>query len=265
MTKKRLIKPLALALGGALFMACAVNVSAAANSVTLEGKGSTTYLGPQSYLATIDGELSNNPTEIKVQAQVSGGPEIVYNVKISWGAMKFEYDYGRTWDPGNHIYTGNPAGGWKAEGVNGENNKITVKNNSNYPMTIGFDFEEGTALNTNNTQNGSVIGIFSTTNSTFTSSNQSILTKGLNDDGAGDTTATLDLEMDPSNLDNGSIYYVTDNSVTPAAAAAAIEKNMYFALAGTPDSGITTLSSYGDVGSIKVTVGPFNNATQKAK
>ena len=268
MTKKRLIKPLALALGGALFMACTVN-AAAASSVTIEGTGSTTSLGTQSYFATIDGELSNSPTEINVQAKVSGGPEIVYNVKISWGAMKFEYYYGRTWDPQTHSYTngssGDPAGGWTSAGVNGENNKITVKNNSNYPMTIGFDFEEGTALNTNNTQNGSVIGIFSTTNNTFTNNDQIILTKGLNDDGAGNMTATFDLEMDPSNIETDDIYYATNNSVTAADAAAAIEKDMFFALAGKPDSGITTLSSYGDVGNIKVTVEPFNNATQKTK
>ncbi len=110
-------------------------------------------------------------------------------------------------------------------------------------------------------QNGSVIGIFSTTNSTFTANNQSILTKGLNDDGAGDMTAKLDLEMDPSNLGNDSIYYVTDNSVTPEDAAAAFQKDMYFALAGRPDPGITTLSSPGEIGNIIVTVEPYNNAT----
>jgi len=264
MTKKRLIKPLALALGGALFMACAVN-AAAASSITIEGKGSTSTLGGQSYEATINEGLSNNPAQINVQAQVSGGPEIVYNVLISWGAMKFEYDYGRTWDTAGHRYTGNQVGGWKSEGVNEENNKITVRNNSNYPMKIGFDFEEGSVLNADNTQNGSVIGIFSTTNSTFTADNRSILTKGLNNTGAGDTTATLNLEMDPSNLEPDNIYYVTDNSVTPVDAAAAFEKNMFFALAGTPDPGITPLSSYQDVGSIKVTVEPYNNAIRKTR
>lgn len=245
-------------------MACAVN-AAAESSVTLEGKGSTNYLGTQSYEATIDGELTNYPAQINVQAQVSGGPEIVYNVKIIWGAMKFEYDYGRTWNPGTHSYTGNPAGGWKSEGVNGENNRITVINNSNYPMTIGFDFEEDSVLNADKTQDGSVIGIFSTTNSTFTADNYSILTKGLHDIGAGSMTATLNLEMDPTNVETDSTYYVTDNSVTPATAATAYQKDMFFALAGTPDPGITTLSSYGNVGSIKVTVEPFNNAIQKRK
>ena len=74
-------------------------------------------------------------------------------------------------------------------------------------------------------------------------------------------TAKLDLEMDPSNLGNDSIYYVTDNSVTPEDAAAAFQKDMYFALAGRPDPGITTLSSPGEIGNIIVTVEPYNNAT----
>ena len=261
MTKKRLIKPLALALGGALFMACAVN-AAAESSVNLEGTGSTTYLGPSSYRATIDGQLTNSPAKITVQAQVSGGPEIVYNVQISWGAMMFEYDYGRTWDPQSHSYTGNPVPTWKSEGVNGENNRISVRNNSNYPMTIGFDFEEGTVLNTDSSQNGSVIGIFSTTNNTFIADDYSILTKGLNDTGAGNKTATLDLEMDTTHLGHDSFYYATNDSVTPAAAAAAYQKDMFFALAGKPDPGIT-LASPGEVGNIIVTVKPYNNATMK--
>ena len=63
MTKKRLIKPLALALGGALFMACAVN-AAAESSVTLEGTGSTTSVGDSFYRATIDEGLTTSPAEI---------------------------------------------------------------------------------------------------------------------------------------------------------------------------------------------------------
>ena len=108
-------------------------------------------------------------------------------------------------------------------------------------------------------QNGSVIGIFSTDNNTFTSNNQSILTKGLNNDGAGNMTATLDLEMDTTNLEHDDFYYATRTTVTPTAAAA-YYKNMYFALAGRPDPGITALASPGEVGNIKVTVEPYNDA-----
>ena len=52
-------------------------------------------------------------------------------------AMNFEYNYGSVWDPATHSYSsGEKEGSWKTSCLNGTNNKISVENNSNYPVTV---------------------------------------------------------------------------------------------------------------------------------
>ena len=63
--------------------------------------GTATYTDGGSYAAgtATQDDPSKSTTDIDVQAQTTGGGDIVYSVKIDWGAMKFEYDYGSQWDP----------------------------------------------------------------------------------------------------------------------------------------------------------------------
>lgn len=267
MRKKQLIKSMAIAMAGVLFASCAISASAS-SPVTITGTGTTTINGAN-YNSTPDGGgLSGGPAEIDVQARATGGSEIVYDIVVSWGAMQFEYDYGSTWDPVNHQYTagnsGNQTGGWTVGGVNGENNKITVKNNSNFPMTASFSFEVGETLNAAQAP-GSVVGIFSTANTDFKATPSSTTTTNLLNLGLMGTgiqqmqTAKLDLEMDASQLATGIYYYATDGTVRSDAAAS--EKNMYFALSGKPDNGVA--STLASVGKISVALSPFANASRR--
>lgn len=267
MRKKQLLKSMAFAMAGVLFASCTISASAS-SPVTITGTGTTTKNGAMYNSTPDDGGLSGGPAVIDVQARATGGSEIVYDIVVSWGAMQFEYDYGSTWDPVNHLYTagnsGNQTGGWTVGGVNGENNKITVKNNSNFPMTANFSFEVGSTLNAAQAP-GSVVGIFSTTNTAFKETDSSttttdLLNRGLTgQDIQGMQTAKLDLEMDASNLATGIIYYATDGTVRSDEAASV--KNMYFALSGKPDNGVA--STLASVGKISVALSPFANATQR--
>lgn len=257
---------MAIAMAGVLFASCAISASAS-SPVTITGTGTTTTNGAN-YNSTPDGEgLSGGTAEIDVQARATGGSEIVYDIVVSWGAMQFEYDYGSTWDTVNHKYTtgnsGNQTGGWTVGGVDGKNNIITVKNNSNFPMTASFSFEVGSTLNKSQTP-GSVVGIFSPDNTAFKATETSnttteLLKRGLTETGIQQMqTAKLDLEMDASNLVKGTYYYATSGTATSDDKTS--EKNMYFALSGKPDNGVA--STLASVGKISVALSPFANATQ---
>lgn len=267
MRKKRFLKPVVLALGGALFMACAVNASAE----DITGTGYTEQVNGNIYNGKINGdELTGSPAEIKVRAMVSGLAEIIYNVTITPGSMEFEYSYGSSWEPQNHRYSqgtsSSSTGGWTAESVNGVKNRINVQNNSNFPMTIDFSCTLENKLNNNPTLTGSVIGIFSDNNNAFITNgvvNDSLLNKGLNQ-GGGSQIGRLDLEMDTSNLEEGTHYYAT--SFGAACNETTCKGDMYFALAGTPDPNLSgALANYDDVGKITVKVSPFANATLRTK
>ena len=271
MRKKQLLKSMAFAMAGVLFASCAISASAAPPA-KIEGEGTTTAIGT-SYIGTITGELKGNPAEIDVQAKTSGGAEIVYDITVSWGDMKFEYDYGSTWDPSSHTYavgaSGKQGGGWKADGVNGINNIITVQNDSNFPMTADFSFEIKDTLNPSGTTNtGAVVGIFSTDKNTFATTSSGVtsttelLDAGYNGPGTSNyRTGSLNLEMVATKLTTGQIYYATAGGVTSDETTAT--KSMYFALSGRPDAGVQT--DYTNIGTLKVEVAPFKNATQLTK
>lgn len=264
MRKKQLIKSMAIAMAGVLFASCAISASAAPPPVTITGEGAITYNAPfyTSNITSGGGQLLNNPAEINVQARTSGGPEIVYNLTITWGDMQFDYDYGATWQPGSHSYSSTNLSGWTAAGVDGTNNKITVQNDSNFPMTAKFDYEEGTLLNASTTASGAVVGIFSENNSDFYNSTSgtttSLLNEGYNGNGISQKeTGKLDLEMVATNLTTGTVYYATDGSVQCTQATAT--KDMFFALSGKPD--VTVRTDYATAGKLTVNLAPFENAS----
>ena len=273
MRKKQLIKSMAIAMAGVLFASCAISASAA-SEINITGTGTTTQSTSTGvYNANLTADLENNPASIDVQAKTSGGAEIVYDLTVSWGNMQFEYDFGGQWNPTTHSYTlgtsGKQGGGWTAAGVDGTNNKITVKNDSNFPMTATFSFEMGNVLNATPINNGAVVGIFSENNADFlttsggSSSTTTTLDQGFNGTGINSMrTGSLNLEMVATGLDSGQIYYATTGSVTSDASTAT--KSMYFALSGRPDTGLQQ-SSLTSIGTLKVKVAPYINATKLIK
>lgn len=265
---------MALAMAGVLFASCAISASAE-NEINITGTGTTTQNASTGlYNANQTADLENNPASIDVQAKTSGGAEIVYDLTIKWGNMQFEYDFGGQWSPTSHTYTlgnsGKQGGGWTPAGVDGTNNKITVKNDSNFPMTATFSFVIGNTLNpSGNTNNGAVVGIFSENNNDFVTtsggspSTTSLLDEGYNGNGiATKTNPTVNMEMVATGLDNGQIYYATSINATSDEDTA--KKDMYFALSGRPDTGLQQ-SSLTSIGTLKVAVAPFKNATQRTK
>jgi len=266
---------MALAMAGVLFASCAISASAAPPPVTIHGTGTTTKEPTTGlYIANQAADLENNPASIDVQAKTSGGAEIVYDLTVSWGNMQFEYDFGGQWNPSSHTYTlgtsGKQGGGWTAAGVDGTNNAITVKNDSNFPMTATFSFEIGSTLNpSGNTNNGAVVGIFSENNNDFVTtsggspSTTSLLDQGYNGTGiAAKMNPTVNMEMVATELESGQIYYATAGNATSNIDTA--KKDMYFALSGRPDTGLQQ-SSLTSIGTLKVKVAPYINATRITK
>ena len=221
MNKKTLMKSLAVVTAGVLIFTHAPTVMA----TSIEGTGSVVQESGNWNGAT-DGEPLK-PASIDVFVSTEGGSDIIYNVKITYGAMKFIYDYGSVWDPKTHSYTagssGKQSGGWVTSGVNGTNNKITLTNNSNFPIQADFKYTADSVLNTNPTDEGSVIGIFTKTNSEL----ENVLAEGYGSSTvSGMKTLELVLEMDTSELVKGNSYYYKDSDGGP------IEGSVYFALSG---------------------------------
>ena len=262
MTRKGKWRALAVILTAGMLSSQALPVYAA--QVTVAGEGTTVQNNAQ-----YDGQddikmLATNPATFNVQAMVSGGPEIIYSVDIEWGAMKFEYDYGSTWNPSTHTYgagnSGNQGGGWVSTYVDADNNKITVTNNSNFPVTADFAYTGGTALNADPTVAGSVIGIFSYTNTDLQTA--SVLAAGLNGNiaPATSTPTTMTLEMNVSSIPAGTGYYYKQvDPADNANKAADSTDDIFFALSGKPDNGGP--KTFTDVGQISVTIAPAQGAT----
>ena len=233
MNKTQGKKLMTVLLATGLFLSLTVNAMAASADVT--GTGGTESSGGQ-YKGTVNGELTNRTTEIDIQAITSGGSEIVYDLDVAWGAMQFEYDYGSTWNPATHSYTtgnsGRQQGGWVMSYVDGVNNKITVTNNSNFPMKADFSYANGgTSLNANPGAQGSVTGVFAYATADLT---QAELDKGvLGPYSSGvSTSASLTMEMDASNILTGGYYYwAADNTGATNGSTTAIEKSVYFSRA----------------------------------
>ncbi len=62
----------------------------------------------------------------------SNEPERI-SITISWGSMEFDYNAGQ-WDPDTHVY----SGGWSPKVTDG--NDLSVANNSNVALEVGFTF-----------------------------------------------------------------------------------------------------------------------------
>lgn len=61
--------------------------------------------------------------------EISGSPEVVYNVSVEWGDLKFKYSfYGDYWNSKTHKYEGGTVG-WK--GTTDSSGTIKITNNSN--------------------------------------------------------------------------------------------------------------------------------------
>ncbi len=175
--------------------------------------------------------------------------DVVYSITITAGKMIFNYDYGAVWDPAKHTYTnkaGNPDGSWSTADLNGTNNKISITNDSNYPVTAELEYShnaefEGIA--------DEVEGVFDSekgcTNSDLTSS------------------YSVDLNIDTSKLDAMSgtpnyTYWVLTNHESDSN-----KQDVFFKYQGTPNK-ITSDSKleYASAGTITVTIRPAD-ATEK--
>ncbi len=247
MNKKTLMKSLAVVTAGVLIFTHAPTVMA----TSIEGTGSVVQESGKWNGAT-DGEPLS-PASIDVLVTTEGGSDIIYNVKITYGAMKFIYDYGSVWNPATHSYTagssGKQSGGWVTSGVDGTNNKITLTNNSNFPVQVDFAYTaDGEPLNSS-TGTGSVTGIFTEDNDVL--KNEAVLAEGLNGSTvSGMQTHQLFLEMDISHLGtDDSYYYKVSGGPT--------EDDVYFALSGKPDKGLSLNSS--KVGTIGITITPCSD------
>lgn len=251
MNKKTLMKSLAVVTAGVLIFTHAPTVMA----TSIEGTGSVVSASGKLNGAT---DEALNPASIDVLVTTEGGSDIIYDVDIEYGSMKFIYDYGSVWDPDTHSYTagssGKQSGGWVTSGVNGTNNKITLTNNSNFPVQADFAYTaDGEPLNSSATT-GSVTGIFTDTNSDLT---EAVLAEGLNGSNVSNMqTHQLVLEMDITNLKTGDSYYkYSDGGLT--------EGNVFFALSGKPDKGLSLNSD--KVGTIGITITPCQGVTAATK
>ena len=249
MNKKTLMKSLAVVTAGVLIFTHAPTVLAQ----SIEGTGSVVTSSGKKNGAT-DEDL--DPASIDVLVTTEGGSDIIYDVDITYGAMKFVYDYGSVWDPDTHSYragsSGKQSGGWVLSGVNGTNNKITLTNNSNFPVQADFEYtaDSNNKLNSSATT-GSVTGIFNKENTALTAD---VLAEGLN----GSTVSAMQtyqliLEMDITQLASGDSYYYKNTS------GGASEGNVYFALSGKPDKGLTFSET--KVGTIGITITPCQDVT----
>lgn len=198
----------------------------------------------------IDGS-SGNSTEIgtsniDVQAKETGNAhEIVYSVTVTWGAMQFEYYYGPTWDPESHTYKGANNVGWKDSYVDGSNNMISVKNDSNWPVDVDVTFQlEPGRFNANSGLNTSVKGRFSDNNDDL---------KNNLDASIADSCGYDRLDFQLSSSDTTKKYY---NISPDPLVGVATNKSFYFTLWGTPDKA-KAKSDFTKAGTINVKVSPY--------
>jgi hypothetical protein len=274
---KRDFKALLTASMLALSLAVAPTMSVMAAEV--QSGTSTTHTGyasPDNPTAVLD-ETGQTKTDfgsesVDVNASILGSSQkIIYSVSIGYGDMKFTYDFGQTWNPETHTYDNNTSGtndtkgGWVTAQLDQKNNAITIENNSNYPISVSLSYQSeksgsGTPFNSNATAAGSVIGIFSDSNTTLKSN---VNTSDYNGYLATSTSALMatsfDLDMDYSKLtfDSYEDYGILD---TNNANTTVWNKTIYFTLCGTPDSSSTlSTTEYTKVGTIKIKITPASS------
>ena len=255
MKKRNKMKLASLVLCGALLAGFVLNPASGSAAETVQGTGKVS-----ADTATVDNPDAEtnglSAVEVPINASTNGS-EIIYNINVTYGAMTFSYCYGRTWDPSTHTYSTGTVG-WDPADLDGDNNKITVTNNSNYPVKATFSVADPNALRDafNDTSaivpNNCVRGNFSTNNTTFVSSGGNV-TNQVAEGNVGYQPASISLEMDAKNLTTGMAYYRKTPGIAKDATDQQNTKSMYFALAGVPDKSINSST---EVGSIKVTIAP---------
>lgn len=232
----------------------------------------TTLLSlPNSVLAgegTVKGDAeSDAPTnwaggaqDIDVIGETVGvsGHDIVYSIKIEWGAMKFVFDYGGKWNPETHEYdkgteSGEVEPGWVEDYVDGDatdtdadgrdiyNNSITIINDSNYPIDakLTFALKSSTVFNAS-TDAHKVTGVFGTDKDTLWSNFASDLDCSPS---AGDLKSEFSLHCSDASK---KFYSGSLSSATPT------EKTVFFTLCGLPTKSVSSTK----VGTIKVAIVP---------
>ena len=149
--------------------------------------------------------------------------------------------------------TGKQSGGWDTTKLDGDNNKITVTNNSNYPIVAEFSYANLSATTFNQVASSTdVKGAFDTSNS-------SLKTKVENQT---DTTTitypfSITLNTCTTQLNQGEYYYyqgTDDGKYT---------NNIYFSLMGTPDRALSL--NQDKVGKITVTIKPAGSTIKAEK
>ena len=136
----------------------------AAGEATVEDEANAS--SPTTVINNSNGNIGTTQGIDVTSTEVGNMHEIVYNVAISWGDMQFKYYYGPTWDPESHTYKdvdGVGQQGWQTSYLNGTNNKITVTNNSNYPVTVDMTFSLASGrFNNGSSSKTRVQGVFNT-------------------------------------------------------------------------------------------------------
>ena len=90
---------------------------------------------------------ANNTADVTGNFEEMVLADVVYNVGITWGAMVFTYNEGAQgiWNPDTLAYDEVVEAAWEWETA-GDNNKITVTNNSNAAVTAALSFTAADGL-----------------------------------------------------------------------------------------------------------------------
>lgn len=172
--------------------------------------------------------------------------EVVYSVVITTGALKFTYDYGAVWNPSTHKYelgdSKKPEGGWLESDKNGSNNKISIANNSNYPITASLTYANNGGLSNVSSVDDPITGHFY--DNAKCTDNEAASKK-------------IDIDMNYDNCTTtGLKYWKIPNGQTNAKKSSV---DVFFAYTGTPkgiDSENKTITS---AGTISIKLSPYAN------
>lgn len=185
-------------------------------------------------------EIHNEDTETVKTEIAMISVEVIYNVDLSWGEMKFEFGQGKEWNPKTHTYVGEDTYRWRLKSVDGENNKITISNHSSRPLSTSIEYlsKEG-AFNQIFNDNTSVQGRF------YKSNEDAIKASGYLDNLTENLTFGKRVVEETIETDRWIKYQNSNKFET------------YFAFSGMPDldkneNNEIKLDEYQTVGSIKI-------------
>jgi hypothetical protein len=239
------------------------------------GSANAVLFDPISKNAVVPGPTIENigdPYDIAVEARIIGEADTVYYVDISWGAMKFTFDFGDgTWNPATHTYIGSTSfTGWAEDNtdimsagmdstpeayLDGENNKIVVTNHSNDGIILEFEYAHDASVTFNDDPALTadyVEGGFYASNADAVTASE-VLTGVLTDPDYSGPTLADDGTGNPILIPSAVGYDNTDY------ASADLDFAVYFAYSGTPDADrVGAISTYTQTGTITVTITPEN-------